>query len=68
MESECALLQQQTLKHGYFEASEKLDKWKDWWKVEETKRQDRKIKQHILELRKCAIDQLLKDEISWERN
>lgn len=68
LESECALLEQQTLKHGYFEASEKLDKWKDWWKVEETKKRERKTKQNLLGLRNYSINQLLKDEISWERN
>lgn len=68
LESASALLKQQILKHGYYEASEKLDKWKDWWEVEETKKRARKTKQNLLGLKNYSINQLLKDEISWERN
>ncbi len=68
LESESALLKQQILKQGYYEANEKLDQWKDWWKIEEAKKRDRKIKQNIQKLRKYSISQLLKDDISWERN
>ncbi len=68
LESESALLGQQMKKHGYYEANEKLDKWNDWWKVEEVKKRNRKIKKDVQNLRKYSIHQLLKDEISWEKN
>ncbi len=68
LESEGDLLVQKLSKNGYYEANEKLDNWKDWWKVEEAKKRDRAIKQKLLKLKNYSIDQLLKDEISWERN
>lgn len=68
LESEAALLNQQLLKKGFYEAAEKLDRWKDWWKVEETKKRERKTKQNLHGLKNYSINQLLKDEISWEKN
>lgn len=67
LESEASLLDQQLEKRGYYEIDQKMNQWKyDWdWKDEKI---ERKKKRDVQNLKRYSIDQIINEEISWEKN
>jgi hypothetical protein len=68
LESEDALIEQQLLKNGYFEEVQKQYNWRDYWKISKDKKEKLKINSKLRDLKKYKIPEILKEEISWERN
>ncbi|MGG8496405.1 hypothetical protein ACQY1Q_08315 [Tenacibaculum sp. TC6] len=65
--SEVALLNNRLLKNGYYEAKKKIENYK-YYDDTEFRRQRRKIKCQLHMYTKHTIDQLLKEDLSWEKN
>ncbi|MFI1770642.1 hypothetical protein [Thalassobellus citreus] len=68
LESESTLLEQQLLKNGYYEADQKLDRWRHYWNVSEHKKEKLKIQRALKSLKKYAIEDILNENILWEIN
>ncbi|WP_299260050.1 hypothetical protein [uncultured Aquimarina sp.] len=68
LESEDALIEQQLLKNGYFEEVQKQYNWRDYWQISKAKKEKLKINSKLRDLKKYKIPEILKEEISWERN
>lgn len=68
LEQEEALLEQQLLKYGYYEADKKRYKWKDCWSESEYRKQKIKTKKILRCLKKGAVEDVLKENILWEIN
>lgn len=70
LESEYALLEQQLLKRTYYKANQKLCGWysKDKWSVPESRKDKLKVNKQLKTLKKCLIEDVVKDKISWEKN
>ena len=70
LESEYALLEQQLLKKEYYKTYQKLYGWKGfyYWNNIEFRKQKRKAKKQLKTLKKYPIEDVLKDNISWEKN
>jgi hypothetical protein len=68
LESESALLEQQLLKRGYFEANEKQCNWKDYYYLSSHKTEKFKIKSQLKKLKHFVIEDIINESISWEIN
>jgi len=68
LESESDLLGQQLLKKGYYEADQKLNKWKDDWNLSNRKQEKLKTERALKSLKNYAIEDILKEKISWGKN
>ena len=68
LESEGALLEQQLLKNGFYEANEKIYGWDDDWKIYTHKQEKLKMKRNLRKLKNYNVEEFIKNEISWERN
>ncbi len=68
LESEAALLEQQLLKRGYYEANQKVRRWSGYWNISEKKKEKLIIEKGLKSLRKYAIEDILNENISWEIN
>lgn len=68
LESESALLEQQLLKKGYYEADQKLDRWRNYWDIEQREKERLKTERALKSLKKYAIEDILKENILWEIN
>ncbi|MDC8002924.1 hypothetical protein POV27_02560 [Aureisphaera galaxeae] len=71
LESEMALLYQQELKSGYYELDKKGYKYyNDWkyWEALDEKSRTLKAKTALRGLKDYSIQELVNEEISWERN
>ncbi|KZS40947.1 hypothetical protein AWE51_24410 [Aquimarina aggregata] len=68
LESESALLEQQLLKRGYFEADQKLNRWKDYWYQSHLEKEKLKTKRALKGIKKYSIQDILKEKITWEIN
>ena len=52
LESQVAILNQQLLKHGYYEAEQKINRWKDYWNITDYKNDRRKTKSNLSQLKR----------------
>ena len=68
LESEDALLEQQLLKNGYFEEAQKEYRWRDPWKAPKSKKEKLKVNTTLRSLVKYHPQEIIEEEISWERN
>ncbi len=68
LESESALLEQQFLKNGYYEADQKQYNWRNYWDMEQREKERLKTQRILKSLKKYAIEDILKENISWEIN
>lgn len=68
LESESVLLEQQLLKRGYFEADQKLNRWKDYWYQSHLEKEKLKTKRALKGIKKYSIQDILKEKITWEIN
>ncbi|MGD1945542.1 MAG: hypothetical protein ACFB0A_04545 [Croceivirga sp.] len=68
LERESALLEQQLLKSGFYEADRKLDRWKYHWDLTDRKKEKLKTERALKSLKKHAIKDILNENISWEIN
>ena len=68
LESEDALLEQQLLKNGYFEEVQKQYNWRDYWQISKSRKEKLKTNSKLRDLKKYKIQEIIKEEISWERN
>ncbi|WP_405205218.1 hypothetical protein [Aquimarina sp. LLG6339-5] len=68
LESEDALLEQQLLKNGYFEEVQKQYNWRDYWQISKGRKEKLKTNSKLRDLKKYKIQEIIKEEISWERN
>ena len=64
LESESALLQQQLLKHGYYQVNQKSYGWKNW-DLSERKKQDLKTKCFLRQFKNYDLINILKEDILW---
>ena len=51
LESQVAILNQQLLKHGFYEAEQKINRWKDYWNITDYKKDRRKTKSNLSQLK-----------------
>ncbi|WP_299898577.1 hypothetical protein [uncultured Aquimarina sp.] len=68
LESEDALLEQKLLKHGYFEEVQKQYNWKDHWQTPKLRKEKLQTNSKLRDLKKYNIQDIINEEISWERN
>ncbi|TYA78601.1 hypothetical protein [Seonamhaeicola marinus] len=68
LESESALLDQQLLKSGYYEANERQHNWKDDWNLSERKKEKLIIERALKRLKSYPIKDILEEQILWEIN
>lgn len=68
LESEAALLYQQLLKRGYFEAHQKNNRWKDYDNATILKKEKLKTNRNLKDLKKQGIEAILNEHILWEIN
>ena len=70
LESEYTLLEQQLLKKKYYKTNQKLNGWsnKDYWSVPKVKKDKLKAKKYLKALKNYQVADVVKEEISWERN
>lgn len=68
LESEDALLEQRLLKNGYFEEIQKEYSWRDRWETPKIRKERLNVKGKLRDLKKYKIQEIIKEEISWERN
>ena len=68
LESEYALLDQQLLKKGYYEAGQKGNSWKDYWSARTLEKQKLKVNRDLKEMKKYPIKDTLNENIVWEIN
>lgn len=68
LESESALLEQQLKKHGYYEADQKLNRWRDYWVLPDVKQERLKSKRALKNLKNNTVKSILNENISWEIN
>ncbi len=68
LEREAALLEQQLLKKGYYETDQKLDRWKDYYNLSDRKAEKFKAKKELKNLKHFVIEDILNENISWEKN
>lgn len=68
LEREAALLEQQLLKSGYYEADQKLNRWKDYWNLSDLEKEKLKTERTLKSFKKYAIEDILNENILWEIN
>ncbi len=68
LESESDLIAQQLEKPQYYEIEKSYYSYKDNWGLTIGKQEKLKIKRHLKELKKHALEDIVNDTISWERN
>lgn len=68
LESEDALLEQQLLKNGLYEEVQKGNNRKDYWQTTEVRKEKLQTNSKLRALKKHSIQQIIKEEIVWERN
>ena len=61
LESEYAQLNNQLLKKGYYEAEQKLYKWKDDWNLRDDKKEKLKSKRSLKNLKKYPIEDIINE-------
>ncbi|RNC88094.1 MAG: hypothetical protein ED556_02590 [Winogradskyella sp.] len=66
--SESANIEKQLLRSGYYNVNEALYPHKDYWNENEHRQEKLKTERHLKALKKYAINDVIKDHISWERN
>jgi len=70
LESEDALLGQQLVKSGYYEANEKRYqwRWKHYWDRSKQRKEKLKIKKNLKQLTIYSVEDLINEHILWEIN
>ncbi len=69
LESESKLIEQQLLKHGYFQANRAFYPWNDhYWKGVDFKKEKRQAAKKLNQLKRQAVKDLIKDKTLWEIN
>ncbi|GAA3510538.1 hypothetical protein GCM10022393_25090 [Aquimarina addita] len=68
LEREDALLDQQLLKSGFYEEAQKDNSWRDYWQTSKIKREKLKTNSTLRALKQFTIQEIIKEEILWERN
>lgn len=66
--SEDALLEQQLLKNGYYELAQTASSWRNRWATPERRKEKLETASKLRELTKYAIQEIINEELSWERN
>lgn len=61
LESESALLTQQLLKNGYYEANEQRHQWKDYWRLPNRKKEKQQTERVLRKLRDYPIKDILEE-------
>ena len=67
LESELDLLEQQLLKNGYYQIWQQ-NHWKDYWQTSINRKEKLKVAEQLKALKKYPIEDIIKDNISWEKN
>ena len=68
LEQEDEFLESLYLRPGYYEAKRKLHPWKSYWFYSDTKITKSEIKIRVRELKKYDIQDIINEELSWEKN
>ena len=68
LESEYALIEQQLLKRGYYEAEKSVNPWKYWWYWPNYRENKKEVKEKLSALKKFPLREIINEELSWERN
>ena len=55
-------------KKGYYNIKESFYPWKNDWNLTDEKQEKLRTKKHLKALKKYAIEDVIRDNISWERN
>ncbi|MBU2926619.1 hypothetical protein [Winogradskyella psychrotolerans] len=66
--SEEDLIRSQFIKKGYHNIYEGMDPWKDDWNLTTYKQDKLKTKRHLKALKKYALKDVIKENISWENH
>ncbi|MEP0263055.1 hypothetical protein [Dokdonia sp.] len=67
LEQEQSFLEGMLLQHGYYEAVEKLNPWRSRWDCYD-RRSRNYIRSKLKGLRDCEIQDIINEELSWEKN
>lgn len=68
LEQEHAFLDGLLMRKGYYETVEKLDPWNRYSAHLDTKLKRRKVKRDLGNLKKYDLQEIINEELSWERN